>query len=378
MNLKLKAFSQLIEDMSAALQSSAADLIDVSVGSVVRAIFEANASVVLWLQWLILRVLQTTRAATSTGVDLDSWMLDFGLERLPAIPSSGVVTFTRFASNLPAMIPVGTTIKTIDGSLSFSVSEDSTLSIWQSASLGYLLPIGVTSVDLPVTSRSGGSVGNVQAGAIAVMATPLPGVDLVINSNPLLNGSDAESDQSFRNRFQGYLATRSRATIAALRSAIASVRQGLNIDVLENTDVDGTLRPGFFVVIVDDGSGYPSSALLSSVAGAVDLIRPVGTMFAILSPEVISVDVSLTAILMPDGNHIECVSNIQDRVSGYLGNLAIGKSAAITRVALSAYNADPGIENITGVLLNGIPTDLIPPPRGVIKAGRILVTINDG
>jgi Baseplate J-like protein len=138
------------------------------------------------------------------------------------------------------------------------------------------------------------------------------------------------------------------------------------------------LRPGFFVVIVDDGSGYPSSALLSSVAGAVDLIRPVGTMFAILPPEVISVDVSLTAILMPDGNHIECVSNIQDRVSGYLGNLAIGKSAAITRVALSAYNADPGIENITGVLLNGIPTDLIPPPRGVIKAGRILVTINDG
>ena len=77
MNLNLKGFNQLVEDMGAALQSSASILIDVSVGSVVRAIFEANASVVLWLQWLVVRVLQSTRASTSTGVDLDSWMADF-------------------------------------------------------------------------------------------------------------------------------------------------------------------------------------------------------------------------------------------------------------------------------------------------------------
>lgn len=79
MKLSLRGFGQLIEDMSAALQSSATALVDVSVGSVVRAIFEANASVVLWLQWLILQVLQTTRASTSSGTDLDTWMMDFGL-----------------------------------------------------------------------------------------------------------------------------------------------------------------------------------------------------------------------------------------------------------------------------------------------------------
>src|ERR1700722_5978208 len=124
MNLNLKAFSQLVEDMGAALQSSASNLIDVSVGSVVRAIFEANASVVLWIQWLILQVLQTTRASTSTGSDLDSWMLDFGLSRLPAVPSTGIVTFSRFAPNLAATIPVGSIVKTSDGSLSFSVTAD--------------------------------------------------------------------------------------------------------------------------------------------------------------------------------------------------------------------------------------------------------------
>ena len=45
MQLSLKTFSQLIEDMGAALQGSATSLVDVSVGSVIRAIFEANASV---------------------------------------------------------------------------------------------------------------------------------------------------------------------------------------------------------------------------------------------------------------------------------------------------------------------------------------------
>jgi hypothetical protein len=51
---------------------------------------------------------------------------------------------------------------------------------------------------------------------------------------------------------------------------------------------------------------------------------------------------------------------------------------AVTRVAQSAYRADSGIENITGILLNGLPSDLVPPSRGVMKAGRISVTVNDG
>src|SRR5580693_7499344 len=150
MNLNLKAFSQLVEDMGAALQSSASSLIDVSVGSVVRAIFEANASVVLWLQWLILQVLQMTRASTSSGPDLDSWMLDFGQTRLPAIPSTGIVTFSRFVDTLSATIPIGTAVKTADGSLVFSVTEDQTLSVWQPGVSAYVLPSGVSSADLPV------------------------------------------------------------------------------------------------------------------------------------------------------------------------------------------------------------------------------------
>ena len=257
MKLSLKGFTQLVEDMSAALQGSATTLIDVSVGSVIRAVFEANASVVLWLQWMILQVLQTTRASTSTGTDLDSWMIDFGLTRLPAAQSTGIVTFSRFAANLPAAIPVGSIVKTSDGSLSFLVTQNNTLSIWQPASSGYVIPSGVASADLPVMCSVGGSIGNVLTGTVNVIAASLPGIDQVNNADPFSSGTDAETDQSFRGRFQSYLSSLSRATLGAVQNAIANVRQGLEFAILQNTASDGSPQVGAFLVVVDDGTGPP-------------------------------------------------------------------------------------------------------------------------
>ena len=67
MNLPTRNFTDIVRDMSAAITASAGRLIDISIGSVLRAIVEANAAIVLWVQWLVLLTLQTTRAATSTS-----------------------------------------------------------------------------------------------------------------------------------------------------------------------------------------------------------------------------------------------------------------------------------------------------------------------
>jgi uncharacterized phage protein gp47/JayE len=378
MILSLKGFSQLVQDMGAALQSSASSLVDVSVGSVVRAIFEANASVVLWLQWLILQVLQTTRAATSQGPDLDSWMLDFGQRRLPASPATGIVTFSRFAANLPVSIPVGTIVKTADGSLSFSVTEDQSLSIWQPSASVYVVPSGVNSAEVPVICTAGGLVGNVLASAINVIAASLPGIDQVINVSPLSNGADAETDQAFRNRFQNYLASLSRATLTAVLNAITNVRQGLDVSIAENTAANGAAQIGFFLVILDDGTGFPSSSLLSAVASAVDSVRPIGTTFTVIPPQVQTVSVSLTATLTSASANTAGVAGIQNAVAAYLNSLAIGQGASVTRVAQNAYLAGSSVQNITAILLNDGSLDIIPSSLAVIKAGQITVSINDG
>ena len=378
MNLSLKGFSQLVEDMSAALQSSTTALVDVSVGSIVRALFEANASVVLWVQWLILQVLQTTRASTSVGSDLDSWMMDFGLTRLPAAPSTGIATFSRFAANLAATIPLASIVKTTDGSVSFSVTEDNTLSVWQAAVSGYVIPAGVTSADLPVVCNAGGSVGNVLASTINVIAASLPGVDHVNNASPLSNGADAETDSAFRDRFQGYLASRSRATIGAVRNAIASVRQGLNIAIEENTGAGGGPRIGALLVIVDDGTGFPSAELLSNVASAVDSVRPIGTTVAVVAPQVLTANVAMTAQFQSAQAATLGVPSIQTHVAAYLNAIPIGGTASITRVAQHAYFAGSGIQNVSQIQINGVSIDFIPSQLAVIKAGQILVSVNDG
>lgn len=378
MQLNLKTFSHLIEDMAAALQGSASSLVDVSVGSVMRAIFEANASVVLWLQWLILQVLGMTRAATSVGSDLDSWMADFGVSRLPATTATGVVTFSRFAAGQMALVPVGSLAKTADGLISFAVTEDKSLSTWQQRSNGYVVPSGVSAADMPVACLTSGSIGNVLAGTIVTVASSLPGIDQVINASGFENGSDAEEDAAFRTRFQSHLTNRARATISAVRSAISAVRQGLGVLISENTNPDGTARRGSFLVVVDDGSGYPSADLLSAVATAVDLVRPVGTAFTVIPPIVLSINVSLTIFVSPGTASSECETTVRRQVTSYLNGLPIEGLASATRVAQSAYSAGAAILNVADVTLNGAPTDLSPLPRSVVKAGVITVVVDAG
>src|ERR1700677_3719404 len=131
MDLPTRTLTDIVRDMSAAITASAGRIIDVSVGSVLRAISEANAAIVLWVQWLVLLTLQTTRAATSTGVDLDSWMADFSLSRLPAVAASGIATFSRYSGTAVAFVPAGTVVKTQDGSVSFAVIADPNNPAWQ-------------------------------------------------------------------------------------------------------------------------------------------------------------------------------------------------------------------------------------------------------
>ena len=148
------------------------------------------------------------------------------------------------------------------------------------------MAIGVASLDLPVTALTPGLAGNVQAGTISLLASALPGIDSVSNLTTLQNGLDAESDDAFRSRFHNFIASRSRATPLAVGYAISSIQQGLNYTIQENTDPSGQPRMGSFVVTVDDGSGSPSTALLSTVQTAIDAVRPVGSIFSVRPPTV--------------------------------------------------------------------------------------------
>ena len=280
MDLPTRTLTDIVRDMSAAITASAGRLIDLSVGSVLRSIIEANAAVVLWVQWLILLTLQTTRAATSTGTDLDSWMADFSLLRLPAIAASGTATFSRYYASATAIVPAGTIVKTQDGAVSFVVTADPTNPAWLSAVTAYSLAIGVSSIDLPITASVPGLAGNVLANTITLLASAVPGIDFINNANVTSGGADPETDAAFRIRFTNFFAARSRATVDAIEYAISLVGAGLSYAIQENVDASGNPDLGNMLIIVDDGTGSLSDTLFNSLSVAISAVRPIGTTFS--------------------------------------------------------------------------------------------------
>jgi uncharacterized phage protein gp47/JayE len=374
MILPLQTFSTLLENMAAGLQGSAAQIIDLSIGSVMRALLESCASVALWMQWLILQVLSLTRAATSVGSDLDSWMADFSLARLPGAPSSGMAAFSRYTTGMATTIPVGASVKTTDGSLTFVVTADSSNPTWDGVG-GYSVAAAVAGVLVPIQAVTPGAAGNVVSGAVGLLASPIAGIDLVTNPDALLGGVDAESDAALRARFQLYVNSRSLATVGAVGAAIQSLQQGLRYVVLENVGLDGQPFPGNFCVVVDDGSGTASDLLLGEVSAAVDAVRPIGSTFSVTRPSQVGVAVGMTIVTSSAALAGVLGMQIQQAVLAWIAGLPMGGLLAVSKLESIAHGTDISVLSVTGASLNGASADIQAGAGAVICAGAVTVTV---
>jgi uncharacterized phage protein gp47/JayE len=329
--------------------------------------------VVLWLQGLAVYILTLTRAATSSGADLDSWMADYGLIRLPATAATGQVTFSRFTDTTQAVIPFGALIATGDGTQNFSVDTDSTNGAYNATLGGYVLGIGTPSVTVKVTDVNSGSGGNVLANSITSIGQAISGIDTVTNASAFTNGIDAESDASFRARFVLFIASLSKGTEVAIRAAIANVQQALQCTITENDDYDSTYDPGFFFVVIDDGTGDPSSDLLASVGNAIEAVRALGIRFAVFAPVVVTADVSMEITSAAGFDHPTVVGNVGLAVTTFLTTLPLGAGLPYTRLASVAY-AVAGVTNVSAILLNSGTADIAADVKKTIKAGTVSIS----
>ncbi len=373
MQLPVLTFSGLMERMAAGLQGASAQLIDLTVGSVLRAILESSASVALWLQWMVLQVLTQTRAATSAGADLDSWMADYAFTRLPGAQAYGTLLFSRYAAGVAAVIPLGAEAMTSDGSASFVVVEDDSNPAWNGAG-GYNLAAQQGSVPVPARCASFGTAGNVQPGAISLIGTPISGVDTVTNPAPFAGGASSESDADFRTRFQFYINSRSLATQAAVLNAVVSVQQGLRTTIVENVDAALDPLPGSFLVIADNGTGAPGSVLLEAIQEAVDAVRPIGSTFAVQGPALVSAAVVMVLETSNPLTHATVAANVQQSIIAWIQALPIAGTLAVSKLDALAHAADPSVVSVTSTLINGLSNDLTAPQTAIILPGSIVVT----
>lgn len=368
MQLPLQDFSALVRLQAAGVVRGARTLVDLSVGSVLRAVLEANASVGLWMQWLIVEVLSVTRAATSTGVDLDSWVADFGLARLPGVAAHGEVRFSRATPGLAAVVPAGALVRTgvTPGAQAFVVVADALRPGWTGS--GYAIGADAGSVVVPVRAVSPGHAGNVQAGVLRLLSTPVAGVDTVVNEAAASGGLDAETDAALRERFSGFIDSRTRATAQAVAFAIQSVRQGLQFKIVDRVDSAGAVRAGHFTVVLDDGSGAPGDELLAAVGAAIEAVRPLGGTYSVLRPTPMVANVTLRVEGPGDLGPI-----VRAAIAGYLGRQPIGGAVVLSRLVQIAHDCDPLVSRVSGVLVNGVAADLQTPAFGRVFSGTVTV-----
>jgi uncharacterized phage protein gp47/JayE len=371
--LSLQNFTSLVQNSSAAVQGACSSLLDLTVGSVLRAILEANASIALWLQWLIVLLMQRQRLATSSDSDVDTWVADYGFSRLPSVAATGAVTFARFTATSSATLPVGATARTANGAQTYSVTADPLNAYWDGVS-NYVIPAGTTSITVPVLALTSGAVGNVVAGAINLLGSAVSGIDTCTNALALTNGQDAESDLDVKARFPQYIIGLREATPAAIGAAILGVQQSLAYGIAENMDEVGNYEPGHFVVTLDDGTGSPSTTLKALVYTAVDAVRPIGSTFSVQSPTVVTVNVSLVLTAAAGFVKANMIAPLATAITAYIEALPVGGGLSYTRLAQVIYDAIPGVSAITGYTLNGSAVDIAAGPSTVLKPGTVSIS----
>ena len=374
MAITFKDFNTLVSDQVASLQAGAKTLLDFTIGSVIRSILEANASVVLWIQSLLANLLQSMRASTATGADLDSWMADYGVTRLAAIAAVGQVTFSRFTSTQQAVVPVGAVVQTADGSQKFTITLDTSNTAYSAALGGYVIAGGVPSVNVPVQAQTPGSAANVVIGGISTISGSIVGVDTVSNAAAFANGQDAETDAALRVRFVAYVASLSKATKGAVAFAITSVKAGLSYSLTENLTYAGAAQPAYFYVVVDDGTGVPGTTLLNNVSNAIDAVRPLTTTFSVFAPVVVGASVAMTATIASGYDAAATKALAVTALKSYINSLTIGTALSYSRLAQVAHDASPGIVNLSGITLNGGTADLAATAQQVIKWNSVVVS----
>ncbi|PZP48556.1 MAG: baseplate protein [Azospirillum brasilense] len=377
MALQLSGNTELVNYQTAEAQARLAQRLDTRPGSMIRAIFEATAGVGVWLQYVAMQVLAATRLGSSNGEDVDSFVADYGLERLAAIPSKGQETFYRSTPSNAAVVPVGAIVRT-EGGVQFRVSTDETHALWGSsigAAGGYTLPVGMASASLPIVALVGGTAGNVEAGTVSLLSTGISGIDGVINPLAMGEGEDQESDEALKARFALHIQGLSKATKEAVEAAVAGAQQGLSWHIDVNQDETGSWRPGHFVVTIDDGSGATPPETVAAVYAAVDEVKALAETFAVHAATVVPVDVAVTLVLKPSTVDTAIRLQVRDAIATLLAECGIGDPVSASAIAAACHAVSPSVLRVSQTLINGIPHgDFITAPTQVVRAGIVTVS----
>jgi uncharacterized phage protein gp47/JayE len=281
---------------------------DFSVGSAMRAIYEAIA---MELEQYYVLNRENMAEAIEQGV-----YSSFGFTRKKSVRAYGVVQVTFHNA-------IQTDIILSRGSR-FLSSSKSYPQIYETL-VDYRIPKGSLVADFEVYCLSPGATGNIPANTLDMMQAPIANTRLVTNPAAFQTGQDQEPLEEQRSRFNAFIKSLSKATKDAIEYGTRTVEEVAGVYVEEET--------GRVNVYAHDRNGNLTDTVKAKIETVLDDYRAAGIPVRVLPVTRKSVDVDVTITLT---NKNAVTTTFQNKValeiSRYLNSMQTSQSLILSEL----------------------------------------------
>ena len=113
---------------------------------------------------------------------------------------------------------------------------------------------------------------------------------------------------------------------------------------------------------------------MAAAADAVNTYRAFGVRVGVFGATRLLANVQMTVAVDPAYDQAKVTSAIEAALTVYIDGWGWGVPLRFTRLEQIAYDASPGVTNVTAVTLNGGAVDLIPTPGQTVKLNNALIS----
>jgi hypothetical protein len=325
-------------------------LTDLQTGSVVRTLAESVGLEIARLYAQLDAVYQAGFVDTATGPSLDNVVALLGIERVEGGRAQGEVEFRRVEGARGAInVPAGTRVMTVDGEVEYETLTPVTLADGQSA-------IRVVARDLEPNDP-------LPADSLTVLPVPIAGIAAVTNPAPTAIATAGETDGELRDRAKGFLHGSERATLGALRQAVA--RQQITADVEEDPG-----RPGYVTVTPHVETMPPE--LQERLLRAIEDARPAGVKVEVLGfqpPAKVDLELRLTTKKgLVEADLLAAQRAVREKVEDYFRRLPAKDPGSVNKIVGLVLSV-PQVEDVRIVSATVDGGDVLRPATGLLDIG---------
>ncbi|MBY9080988.1 baseplate J/gp47 family protein [Paenibacillus sp. HN-1] len=305
----------------------------------------------IWAQEILRRGFASTAASADSSYrspELTARAAEHGVTRRAAVPAMGQVTFTGAPAKT---IPVGTLVATPAD----EVSGEASIEYGTSASVT-IGADGKTTASIQAVVA--GTSGNVPAGVIEIIATPISGVTAVTNLIAITGGADEESDVSLLERY--YLRVRNPGTSGNKAHYLSWATEIAGVGGVQVTPLwQGPGTVGIYLLDTDKRAA--NSSIVSAVQEYIDPTQdgqgegtaPAGPIVTVMPAEEVPINISAQLTLAAGATLSEVKAQIEKGVTAYLKTLAFTDTLIrYTRIAAVMLDI-PEIIDYSDLTVNG-------------------------